>query len=169
MRPRSAASPLVVCLALLGGCRDALGPDGARQPSDVRLASGLRLAVTVAPADVRAGDSVTVHVRVRNPTDAPVQVTSGCSSLAMLGFRRTDGRESLLAAGFGCYAVVRQFTLAPDETVTYEHRFAARTFEGTPVAPGRYVAQAFSQLPGDTRTDVRNEQRPNAEAEFVVR
>ena len=167
MRLRTAAARLAA-LTFVFACRDPLAPNGPA-PSEVRLASGLRLAVTAAPAEVAPGDSVTVRVVVRNPTNGSIQVTSGCSTLAMLGVARADGRESRLPAGFGCLAVLRTFTLAAGETVAYDHRFAARTFDGAPGVSGRYRAQAFSQLGGDQRTDARGRPLPNAEAAFTVR
>jgi hypothetical protein len=169
MRLRPTRPVLLAALAAALACHDALAPDGARAPGEVRLASGLTLAVTAAPTVVAAGDSVDVRVAVRNPTDADIRVTSGCSTLAMLGVDRADGTDSRLAAGFGCLGVVRPFTLAPGQVVAYDHRFAARTFDGSPGVAGRYRARAYSQLADDQRTDARGHPLPNAEAEFEVR
>lgn len=158
------------CLTLAAGaCRDVVAPEGAAVSSEVTLASGLRLGVEVAPAGVAPGDSLVIRVLVRNPTAAPVSVTSGCSTLAVLGLARADGGASRLPAGFGCFAVVTPFTLAAGETVVYEDRTAARAYDGGSAAPGVYVAQAYSNLPGDRRQGPGDEALPNAEARFTVR
>jgi hypothetical protein len=65
--------------------------------------------------------------------------------------------------------VVTPFTLAPDETVIYEHRALVRAYDGGPAPRGRYVAQAYSMAAGDVRVDAAGTPVPSAEAEFEVR
>lgn len=168
MRLRPALA-LVATAVGAGGCALLTGVDGGSPPAEVALSSGLRLRVEAVPTMVRSGDSLALRVVVRNPTGAPVTVTSGCSALALLGVARADGRESRLPAGLGCRASVRTFTLGPGEAVAAEDRLVVRDYAGGPAAPGTYVVQGYSQLPGDTRTGPRNEALPNAEARFTVR
>lgn len=151
---RSSAPLLLAAVVAASGCSDATAPDpGALRAGEVRLASGLAIAVSATPTAVAAGDTVTARVVVRNPTSATARVRSACTTLAVIGVRRASPpTEADLDTPFstGCGATVTTFTLAPGDSVVYAVR--ARTTSlatGAPLPAGTYAVNAYSNVNGD--------------------
>ena len=165
---------LVATLAV-ASCSDTTAPDsGTLRPDEVRLASGLAIAVTATPNEVRPGDSVTVRVTVRNPSSATLRVQSGCTALAGI----TLDRFAPPAVGNGpdtdfstvCGQAITIFTLAPGDSVVSAVRAPTTSLRtGAPLPAGTYYVGAYSHVGTDVLIGPADGQVANASTTLVLR
>lgn len=167
--------PLVLAAAFAAAsCSDATAPDGgALRPNEVRLRSGLAIAVTATPNAVRAGDSVTARVTVRNPTAAIVRVQAGCTTLAGTGVSKSAPPSTGdLDTDFStlCGAAITTFTLAPGDSVVYVVRAPTTSLAtGAPLPGGTYYLNAYSHVGSDVLIGPANGPAANVSTSFVLR
>lgn len=124
----------------------------------------LRIAFSVAPGEVQAGDTLRARLAIHNQTNKAKELMSGCGTPTMLSVLR-DGESVPMQGGFGCRTVVTRLEIAARDSFVENYSVVALLNEGqspwryiVPPPPGGYRLHLSMQVP-----------LPDQYAEFRVR
>lgn len=117
----------------------ALKPLGSSTPPS--LGTGLRLGLRV-DSPVRAGETVTMHLKVANPGPQPVTLTFPTSQHFDFSIVGPEGEMWRWSHGMAFAQVLTSLTLQPGEEREFEVEWNQRTHNGRPVPPGNYRVHA---------------------------
>jgi hypothetical protein len=129
-----------ICAALLlVGC-DGLGitvPGAALDGRSELVSGGVRVTLTVSPADVTPPATVLARLTYENGTSSTVQVVSSAGCLSFAGVYHGNTRIPFPATDYACTAAITSRDLAPGATIGMEWPLHIGG-DGVALAPGEY-------------------------------
>ena len=131
---------LAAALLVSGGCSDGVGPNEI-------VANGLRIEIDVAPSSVERQETLVATLRLENLQDEPVEMTSSCTSLALIKTFRGDERVDLEGNVLGCWDALTAFHIGARETLVQDYEIRAVRFDEEPVAKGTYALRVEFMVP----------------------
>lgn len=143
MRTHSCAHILLLAgIFLVGGCSSE--PVG---PSQV-IHQDLRIQVEISPASIERQEVLVARLELENLTDEPVELVSGCSTLALVQTLRAGEMADLRGSVVGCRAMVTSYVIEAGETLTWTYEIRAVRRDEEPVERGLYVLRVEFMVPG---------------------
>lgn len=86
-------------------------------------------------------------MRLENLQDKPVELTSGCTALALIKTFRGDQLVHLDGTVLGCYAALTPFTINAGDTLVQETEIRAVRHDEEPVEKGVYRLHVEFNVP----------------------
>lgn len=130
----------LMTLLMIGGCSNGIGPE------DV-ISNGLRLQLDVTPSSIERQETLIATLRLENLQDEPVEMTSSCTSLALIKTFRGDERVDLEGTVLGCWDALTPFRIGAGETLSQNYEIRAVRSDEQPVARGTYDLRVEFMVP----------------------
>lgn len=131
---------LAAALLVAGGCSDGVGPDEV-------LANGLRIEIDVNSSSIERQATLIATLRLENLQDEPVEMTSSCTSLALIRTFRGDEEVPLRGNVLGCRAALTPFRIGARETLSQEYEIRGVRLDEQPVERGTYALRVEFMVP----------------------